>query len=245
MSDADVKANISVSTDVEKATQQTQKNIVSMQKQIEDIQKKFSTAGKDIFLGFFAPMAILQHVIGFISDKIAQAKQDAKDGIDLLSQGQSTYATNEEARTAAFFKRRAEIEREKELISKGREEITKKLLTSPEGRGFILPREAADIVKVTGRISAITGRKDVQDAAMEFFKNSPEGKRIIAETPLTGKQPDFKGPEGFSNVIGVGANPVLEAIAAQLEEAQKQTALLQQLNDKTPDKGGDFTKPSK
>jgi hypothetical protein len=38
---------------------------------------------------------------------------------------------------------------------------------------------------------------------------------------------------------------VLEAISAQLEESQKQTALLEQINAKTPDKGEDFTKPSK
>ena len=37
----------------------------------------------------------------------------------------------------------------------------------------------------------------------------------------------FKGPEGFSNVVGVGANPVIEAMTVQLEESRKQTALLE------------------
>jgi hypothetical protein len=40
---------------------------------------------------------------------------------------------------------------------------------------------------------------------------------------------NFKGPEGFSNVIGVGNNPVMEAMNAQLEEARKQTALLEKI----------------
>jgi hypothetical protein len=245
MSDADIKANIGVSTDVEQATRRTQSGIVSMSKQIEDVTKKFSTAGKDIFLGFFAPMAILQTAISFISDRIAQAKQDAKDGLELLAKGETSFASNEEARTAAFFKRRAEIEQEKKLVEKGRQEITEKLLTSAEGRGFVLPREGANLLQGGASLKTISELKSVQDAALEFFKNTPEGKRIIAETPLAGKQPDFKGPEGFSNVVGVGANPVLEAISAQLEESQKQTALLEQINAKTPDKGEDFTKPSK
>ncbi|MEI6794831.1 MAG: hypothetical protein WCL05_06305 [Verrucomicrobiota bacterium] len=57
------------------------------------------------------------------------------------------------------------------------------------------------------------------------------------------KGTSFKGPEGFSNVIGVGANPVMEAMTMQLEEARKQTALLEILA--RPAGGGvpvDYTK---
>jgi len=54
----------------------------------------------------------------------------------------------------------------------------------------------------------------------------------------------FKGPEGFSNVVGVGANPVMEAMMSHLEEARKQTALLEVIA--RPATGGgvpvDFTK---
>jgi hypothetical protein len=61
---------------------------------------------------------------------------------------------------------------------------------------------------------------------------------------IKGKTADFKGPEGFGNVIGVGANPVMQAMSLQLEEAQKQTSLLQNLVDRNPFAGADFTKPS-
>lgn len=55
----------------------------------------------------------------------------------------------------------------------------------------------------------------------------------------------FKGPDGtFSNVVGVGANPVLEAMTMQLDESRKQTALLEAIA--RPATGGgvpvDFTK---
>ena len=55
----------------------------------------------------------------------------------------------------------------------------------------------------------------------------------------------FKGPEGFSNVVGVGANPVLEAMTAQTEIALQQLAELQKLNAKGNDTQTDFTKDSK
>jgi hypothetical protein len=54
---------------------------------------------------------------------------------------------------------------------------------------------------------------------------------------------NFKGPEGFSNVVGVGANPVIEAMTMQLEESRRQTALLEIIA--RPAGGGvpvDFTK---
>lgn len=73
--------------------------------------------------------------------------------------------------------------------------------------------------------------------------DSPEGKaeaaavkqkeaaemQIARQKELDAKPTTFKGPEGFSNVIGVGANPVMEAMTAQLEEQRKQTALLERI----------------
>jgi len=72
---------------------------------------------------------------------------------------------------------------------------------------------------------------------------SPEGKAEVAaakqkeaaemqiakQKELDSKPTSFKGPEGFSNVVGVGANPVMEAMTAQLEEQRKQTALLERM----------------
>ena len=52
----------------------------------------------------------------------------------------------------------------------------------------------------------------------------------------------FGGAEGFSNVVGVGANPVLTAISAQLDEQRKQTAILQQIAMSGSYTPPDFTK---
>jgi hypothetical protein len=66
------------------------------------------------------------------------------------------------------------------------------------------------------------------------------GEGVKDKTPTS-----FKGPEGFSNVVGVGANPVMEAMAAQTEIALQQLAELQKLNAKGNDTQTDFTKDSK
>lgn len=54
----------------------------------------------------------------------------------------------------------------------------------------------------------------------------------------------FDGAPGFSNVVGVGANPVLDAMVGQLEEQRKQTALLQQIVANGGYTPIDFTKSS-
>ena len=217
---------------------------VSFSKQVEDIQKKFSTAFKDIFLGFTAPMILLQGAISYISGAIEKAKQDAKDGLDLLAKGETKFATREEQRAASFFKRRAELKEEQRLAEEGRTEITKQVLTSTEFKDFVLPDQFKRRLAGGESIASISRDKGLQQDALDFYKTTAEGKKLM-EGMDTGKQPkaaDFKGPEGFSNVIGVGPNPVIEAMNAQLEEAQKQTALLQNLVDRNPFISTDFTK---
>ena len=97
------------------------------------------------------------------------------------------------------------------------------------------------------------GYSFVQEAAAERFNvNNPKAikaqadadAKAAAELEMSKRPTSFKGPEGFGNVVGVGANPVLEAMNAQLEEAKKQTAILESIESKQPGGGVpvDFTK---
>lgn len=242
-----LEVNIKTTSDVPQAMEKSKSATVSFSKQVEDIQKKFSTAFKDIFLGFTAPMVLLQHAISFISDSIAQAKQDAKEGLELLAQGQTAFASTDEQKAASFFKRRAEIKEEQRLVEEGRREVTKQILTSSEFKDFTVPEDIKRRLAAGESISSVSKDKALQQKAMEYYKNSEEGKKV-QESMVFGVQDNkpttFKAPEGFGNVIGVGANPVLEAMTAQLEEAKLQTDLLRSLNDKYSGGGvpADFTK---
>jgi hypothetical protein len=94
----------------------------------------------------------------------------------------------------------------------------------------------------------LSRRAALSNARAELFNDNPNdpsqaaaaaAKASADALKLNGS--NFKGPEGFSNVIGVGNNPVMEAMNAQLEEAQKQTALLEKIANPAP-VDIDFTK---
>lgn len=92
--------------------------------------------------------------------------------------------------------------------------------------------------RATGRVDASPEEK----ARVEAEATTAAQK--ASDDAAKAKGTTFKGPEGFSNVVGVGANPVMEAMTMQLEESRKQTALLEAIA--RPATGGgvpvDFTK---
>ena len=239
--------SIDATTNIPSVIERAKASFVGFDKQVGDIGKRFSTGFKDIFLGFFAPMAIFQTVMGFITDGIAKAKQDAQDGLDLIAKGETLYASAEEKKMAAFFKAKKAREDEIKSAEAGKIELTKRFLEeTPKGQemlakvGYEASRAAGQYVHVPSAVAA--QMKDVQDAALKAFLESPEGKMY---QPIFGDKKDaFKTPEGFSNVVGVGPSPVMEAMAAQLEEAQKQTALLEKIAGEAPGVSNDFTKGS-
>ena len=237
----DLSVNIKTTSDVPQAMDRAKSATVSFGKQAEDIQKKFSTAFKDIFIGFVAPMILVQKALGLITDAIAEANRLAKEGVDIIAKGETKIATSEEAKMAQFLKAKDASEAEAKAVKAGRREMTEKYFTeTPEGKAilqaenqkrsyedYVNPKIMADIPKF-------------QQMALEAFLKSEEGKKF--QPIFEDKKNNFKGPEGFSNVVGVGANPVMEAMNLQLEEAQKQTSLLQNLVDRNPFISSDFTK---
>jgi len=244
----DLSVNIKANSDVPQAMDRAKSATVSFGKQVEDIQKKFSTAFKDIFLGFTAPMILLQSAISYISAQMEQARRDAKEGLDLIAQGETKFATSQEARTAAFFKRRKELEEERRLVEAGRASLTEQILNDPElAKGLVLPPRIVQRLQAGESVKGVAKDAELGRMAMEYLSQTEKGRKILSEgTPIeSAKQTTFKGPEGFSNVVGVGSNPVMEAMNAQLEEAQKQTALLEKIASPEGGVPKDFTKDSK
>jgi len=245
----DLTVNIKTTSDVPQAMDRAKSATVSFSKQMEDIQKKFSTGFKDIFLGFTAPMIILQSVISFMQSAMEQARRDAKEGLDLIAQGESRYASSEETKAAAFFKRKKEIDDEIKLVKAGREEITKGILENAGGqfKDFALPEKynkqlAAGSVTMGG----LAQDKEVQRLAVEYFNKTDAGKRILDSMGETGKsgtpQSTYSAPQGVNAVVGMGNNAAMDAMNAQLEENRKQTALLQQIAQGGGNVPSDFTK---
>jgi hypothetical protein len=88
----------------------------------------------------------------------------------------------------------------------------------------------------------VSTNKFIQNEVQSFIaadakKNPQLGSALEAKKDTT-----FKTPEGFSNVVGVGANPVMESMRSQLLETQRTNALLEQIVQAPA--GTDFTKSS-
>ena len=248
MADAELTAKLKVDNEVPQAMDKAKSATVSFEKQVADIGKKFSTAFKDIALGFIAPMIIVNHIIGFISDAIAKAKQDAKEGLDILSKGETAFASTEEKRAALYFKSVKERKEEARLVEEGKKETVAEYAKTARGKKAVEDYVAnnrgsfgAQYAKVDPKLAASMD-KNFMSYMIDDFIRSAEGKKALEAQVQT---KDFKGPEGFSNVVGVGANPVIEAMNEQLEIQKQQLAELQKMNSKETGAPVDFTKDSK
>ena len=244
-----LELNIKTSSDVPQAMDKARSATVSFGQQVDGIQKKFSTAFKDIFLSFLGPMALLGVAINYIGrlieenqKKHREANQAAIDGTNELMSAEDRY----------YARKRDNEKKDKEnreQAAMSREDITKEfLLNDPIGRAIMQLKGAGD-QNMPGFLKPFAQSSREESAAL--LAKSPEIQSAVQlaimdqakKNPIpTGEKKDFKGPEGFSNVIGVGPNPVIEAMNAQLEEAQKQTALLEKIANPGAGVSDDFTK---
>jgi hypothetical protein len=247
----DLTVNIKTTSDVPQAMDKAKAATVGFGKQVDDIGKKFSMAFKDIAFAFVAPLVLLNTAINYISAAIEKRKQDIKEAYDFAVRAESKYLDSETVVLAKTRAAKEQDEKDREMAKTAKQTEFTKFLEQPGMRdkvadeiggfrGFRLKygldaNSAEDMAKAA----------DVQGVISKMIAPLVDASKKTVEDK---KQPigtNFKGPEGFSNVIGVGANPVIEAMSAQLEEAQKQTALLQQIASKGTDTQTDFTKDSK
>jgi hypothetical protein len=244
MAGQDLGLNIKTTSDVPEAMDKAKKAAGSFDKQVEDIGMKFKTAFKDIFLGFTAPMVILNTLVGAIADKIAEAKRSAQEGFDLIAAGETKFATSEEKKFANFLKVKAAMEKEEKDVEEGKIEMTRKFLETDAGKKF-LEQEARD----SGRRRQLNPNvavhyESVRKAALDAFLNSEEGKKfkpMFEDKAAEQKPGTFKGPEGFGTVVGVGANPVLEKMTRQNEIMEEIKLILQEQS--IQNRGGSVPNP--
>jgi hypothetical protein len=262
-----IKFSINGDTNAEEVTEKVKKSVSALEKNMEGIENRFKSFGKDLFLSFAAPMVLLNAAMSAISasiEKNRQAVQDAKavaegGGNKYMREGTVTSAQEAARRRQDALDRQnaklAAVALAKEQGYEGGTnnwggEADQAMATYvEEGKGFWNTagrfmqtvgmglritkfEENEDIQKIlerraAGRVAAdplAISEKEKAAAAKQAVEAQNQIKKEVDSMPTT-----FKGPEGFSNVVGVGANPVLEAMASQLEEAKKTNDLLAQL----------------
>jgi len=243
----DLTVNIKTTSDVPQAMDRAKSATVSFGKQVDDIGRKFSMAFKDIAFAFVAPLVLLNTAINFISAAIEKRKQDIKEAYDFAVRAESKYLDSE---TVVLAKTRAAKEqdaKDREMAKTAKQTEFTEFLKQPGMRdkvadeiggfrGFRLktgidansPEDMAKTADVQAVISRMIAPMVEQSKKANDIQKEPKGST------------SFKGPEGFSNVIGVGANPVMESMRNQLLETQRTNALLEQIA--TAPAGTDFTK---
>jgi hypothetical protein len=247
----DLTVNIKTTSDVPQAMDRAKTATVSFGKQVDDIGRKFSMAFKDIAFAFVAPLVLLNTAINFISAAIEKRKQDIKEAYDFAVRAESKYLDSE---TVVLAKTRAAKEqdaKDREMAKTAKLTEYTKFLEQPGMRdkvaeeigGFRGFRIKAGID--ANSAEAMAESSDVQAVIKRMLAPAVDANKKAIDLSKEPKgATNFKGPEGFSNIVGVGPNPVMEAMNAQLEEQRKQTALLQQIA--TPGGGvpADYTKSS-
>lgn len=261
-----IQFSINGDTNAEKVTDRVKQSVSSLEKNMQGIENKFKSFGKDLFLSFAAPMVLLNQAINMISSAIEKSRQEVRDALADAEKGENKYL-----RAGTVTSAREVARRKQDALDRKNAKLAAEALAEEQGGegGFLGFGGEAD----KGLVQYVSESKGVVDfltrtaAAQRMFfgfdnyaKNtemqqvlekraaarvaeSPEGKaeaaaakqkeaaemQIAKQKELDSKPTTFKGPEGFSNVIGVGANPVMEAMTAQLEEQRKQTALLERM----------------
>jgi hypothetical protein len=261
-----VKYSINGDTNADQVTDKVKKSISNLEKNIEGINSKFKSFGKDLFLSFAAPMVLVTSALSLISKMIEenQRKQEeatraAIDGTNELISAEDRYWANKRD------KQKKSVE-SKEQAALAREQITKDfLLNTTQGAALMQIKGAGEDPTMPGWLKALKRISGGREQSAGRLAQSPEIQMAVQSMLTMMEQDDpeviakkkaeeasakqkeaadaqismqkevdkmpttFKGPEGFSNVVGVGANPVLEAMASQLEEAKKTNDLLAQL----------------
>jgi hypothetical protein len=223
--------------------QTTTKATGKVETQFDKIGKSFGNTISSVFLSFLGPLAIISGIIAFVSNSIAEAKQLAADGFNRIAEGKTKFASEEESKMAAFFKAKDAREKEEKEVKAGREEMTKRFLRETEEGKKIMRESGGTFLESEGDLAKSA---DLQKMALDAFLKSPEGQKyaVLFEAEKATKENSFRAPEGFSNVVGVGANPVLQALDDTLTEARKQTSLLEDISaNQKRGSYDDFTKP--
>ena len=252
-----LQLDIKTTSNVPQAMDKAKAATVSFGKQVDDVGRKFSTAFKDIAFAYVAPLILLNKAIGMISDSIAKSKAEIKELRDFASTSDSKFL---DPKTKYLANLRVATDRER--MERGMapkattEEYAYFLQNDPRSMQVLKDagltanlkalvagifssgdEGAARSMAANPEIKAAIDRVIEKAAADAALSTSKSGSALPNSTP-------FKAPEGFSNVVGVGSNPVLTAMDEQLTQLKVMSDLLAAI-ERAGGGGGvpvDFTK---
>lgn len=228
MSGPVVKYSIDGTTNAEEVTGRAKNAVSGFEKQIEGIGKRFGNSFKDIFLSFLGPMALLGTAMAFVGKMISDNQKKHEDANQAAINATNDLMSAEDRYYANKMNNAKKDKEMKEEAITSREDVTQQFLNNdPRGKKLMLDgvshKSALEEIRTafTNPTFYTSNNKEIQAKVQaliaEDMKNNPMAGGTGPGTPLA-------NANGFSNVIGVGANPVLDAMNEQL-------VLLKQAND--------------
>lgn len=231
----DLTLKIKTDSDVPNAMNKAKAAVTGFDKQLQDIRNKFGTSFKDIFLSALGPMALFASATAFIGKMIAdnQRKQEeanraAIEGTNELMSAQDRYYANK-------INNEKKDKETVEQAAAARARVTKDFLENdPRGKqmydeayrekffGHPFYKTKPGLIHEDPEIQARVQALIAEDAR----KNPAAGVNL--EKKMEEKAGSFKGPEGFGAIVGVGANPVMEAMTRQNEILEEIKLILQE-----------------
>ena len=89
--------------------------------------------------------------------------------------------------------------------------------------------QAAIFADQQARMDAEKAKADAENTSNEAGRTAATELGKIGDKTASATVEAFKSPEGFSNVVGVGANPVIEAMSKQLEAQLEANRILESI----------------
>jgi hypothetical protein len=257
-----LELNIKTTSDVPQAMDKAKSATVSFGRQVEDIQKKFSMAFKDVFLSFLGPMALVGAAMNQIGNLIEENRRKREEADKAAIDGTNELISAEERYWARKMAGEKKTKETKEQAKVSREQVTLSFLQEdPRGKEMLNQILAKMPLYMSTRaqapLSAIAADKRVQDMVQKMLaedlaknpelnleavaakKKAEEEAAKAKAKQVESKPAAFKGIDSATsvsgNVIGVGQNPVVSAIHEQVEIAKQQLDYLRMIaSQKTP-----------
>jgi hypothetical protein len=241
-----IQFSITGDTNAEQVAGRAKTAVSGLDKQMDGIGKKFGSGFKDIFLSFLGPMALLSAAMAFIGKMISDNQKKHEDANKAAIEGTNALMSAEDKYWANKRNNENKAKETDEEAVTAREDVTKSFLQNdPRGKEMVnkildtLPpgMRAAAAFNTAGSMSK---QKEIQDQVQAMIAEDMKNNPLAA---VAGKDSTFQGPQGFSNVIGVGSNPILENMTRQTDIQQQ---ILEYIKAQVPNVGRldvpDFTK---
>ena len=164
---------------MDKAKQAT----VSFAKQVDDIQKKFSTAFKDIFLSFLGPMALLGVAINYIGGLIAENQKKQAEANKAAIDGTNKLMSAEDQYWARKVEREKNAKAAIKEASLTREQTTEEFLRrDPRGKDLIKANQLGAFDPLRGMVdmpSHLSTNKSIQEKVQSFIAGDIQKNGMI------------------------------------------------------------------